>query len=137
MKTAFLALSILLITGCATSAVPIDKATQIPDSRIFIDDKGSSEIVIIRDSGMTGGGCFAAFYVDNKLAAKLEPSEKASLKIESGKHMFGSRLEGNGLCSFERDIHYIAVDLEPNKTVLYRLYMEPNSSVVEIIPSIN
>ena len=62
MKLFVGALAVALLAGCATSPVPSDKARPAPSERVSGYQKpvsGGSSLIVTRDTGFLGGGCFA------------------------------------------------------------------------------
>ena len=86
MKLITTSLLLALLTGCATSAVTIDKAKPAPAERVLINTADSKEakITIIRDSSFMGGGCYIDVYLNDTLAAKLDTAEKVTFNVKSG-----------------------------------------------------
>ena len=98
-----------IIAGCATSPVPSSQATQVPKDRLYAyqspSDKANSTIVVTRDSGLLGGGCFVGFWVDDILAGRFDTGETSAFYIEPGERVLrvGRDLQGKGLCTVEID----------------------------------
>lgn len=97
-------LSLALLSGCATSMVPREKAKAIPADRlyqtelIYQGEPGKAEIVVIRDVGFVGSACLHRIWVDNVKVAALDVGEMISLGLEPGSHFI--RLEmGVGMCA--------------------------------------
>ncbi|MEL4014398.1 hypothetical protein [Dryocola clanedunensis] len=122
MKKLLLALAIIGLSGCATEVVPPSKAIKAPSERIYkyqSEEKGNTSLTVIRDSGFTGGGCFASIYIDGDLVAKLNTSEKATFYLNSGDRAVGAVLDGKGLCGAngERQERYISLNPQEHKYV--------------------
>lgn len=121
MRKLFLFFAVLGISGCSTNVTPPSQASFAPSERVFkfqeID--GGQSITVVRDSGFTGGGCFASVYIDGQLSAKLEPKEKVRFYLPQGEHAVGVALEGRGLCGANkaRQERYIKLIDGQNKYV--------------------
>jgi hypothetical protein len=107
-KLIFVVAAVALLSSCATSPVPLSEAKATPADRVFLADLGSSaaagNIVVSRDSGFLGGGCFVGFYIDGSLVAKMDTGEKARFPVSAGEHVVGvGNPGGNGLCAFNKD----------------------------------
>ncbi|MGI2056216.1 hypothetical protein ACRN9T_03335 [Shewanella baltica] len=130
-----IAISLLLgcLSGCATSAVSVDQAKSAPVSRVFINDAANTEaeITLIRDSGMMGGGCYVDVYLNDKLAATLDTSEKVTIKVNAGELYLGSQLSGSGLC-IGSSIRHLETSIKQGQHKLYRV-MTGQSGDVQIV----
>ena len=108
MKTLFLLISATLIfTGCATTPMPFEKARPAPSDRVMAYQKTSAHsatITVSRDEGFAGSACYFGVYINQILAARLGPGERAKFFIEPGMMILrgGTDPFGNGLCAGER-----------------------------------
>lgn len=129
MKLITASLLLALLTGCATSAVTIDKAKPIPTERILIGNTDSTDakITIIRDSGFMGGGCFVDVYVNNTLAAKLDTAEKVTFNVKSGELILGSQPSGSALCN-GASIRHFETSISQGQHKLYRVMTDQNGN---------
>lgn len=97
-----LAISFLLLVGCASTPVNTSTAKKIPDERhlAFKPTPKSPNLVIFRDEGFAGSGCYLGFYIDGKLAARIDTGEYAEFYVESGKRILERNFDpqGRGLC---------------------------------------
>lgn len=74
-----IALAVLALTGCATEVVPPSKAISAPSDRVFKYQQvfpDQATLVVVRDSGYIGGGCYATVFINGDRVAKLDPKEK-------------------------------------------------------------
>ncbi|HHN8389377.1 hypothetical protein ABMZ76_04495 [Morganella morganii] len=112
MKKTISFLAIMLLVGCATTQVLPESAKLAPQDRVTgLQQKNndSAKITIVRDSGNTGGACYATVFIDGAPVARLDTGEKAAFYVSPGEKIVGVALDGKGLCSFggtreERDI---------------------------------
>lgn len=88
MKKAVILLASVMIAGCATKPIPFEQAKPTPDNRLyaFQDKNQPTKILVTRDRGYQGFLCGVKFYIDGKLAAQLESSEKAVFYVPEGEH---------------------------------------------------
>lgn len=82
MRLLSVGLVCLLMAGCASSAIPVDEASNAPASDVFAfqskGDSASAKITALRDKGVVGSACDIVVYIDGKKAANLGTGEKAS-----------------------------------------------------------
>ena len=109
-------MTILLATvsasGCAlrpTTPTENAIATRASDDRILAFQEStaieSATLIIVRDSGLLGSGCYYSIWINGVHAARLSSGEKASFFLKPGEHVLrsGRDLQGRGLCSFGLD----------------------------------
>ncbi|MCG6540168.1 hypothetical protein MCB86_08775 [Pseudomonas sp. KSR10] len=128
LKFFTIALTVLL-SACATSATPESEAKPIPSTRVYEPQfvtpaEGLSEVVFLRDTGMTGAACDLLVYVDNTRAFTARPGEGITVYLKPGEHFVRMEL-GEGLCpkaSMSKDI-----ELSWGESRVYRLGFEAYS----------
>ncbi|MHB1175994.1 MAG: hypothetical protein ACYCZJ_12810 [Sulfuriferula sp.] len=110
MKTVFLSISIvLLLAGCATTPTPLAEAKQAPQSRILAYQEKKAEttstLVVTRDAGFLGGGCYYGLSINGILAARLDVGETSRFYLSPGEILLrvGRDPLGNGLCAAGQD----------------------------------
>ncbi|WP_265553590.1 membrane lipoprotein lipid attachment site-containing protein [Serratia grimesii] len=130
-KIVFVAVAIAIISGCATKAVLPNQAKLAPKERVFKYQSplvDSAKLIIVRDSGFLGGGCFFGVYVDGERAAKLNPGERVNFYLPAGEHNIAMKGEGKVCIADEvpvgRDIN-----LKPNQTKAVRLFADPSGNL--------
>ena len=108
MKTFFLGASVVvLLAGCATTPTPVTEATQAPSNRLLAYQEKNAEttstLIVTRDSGFLGGGCYYAVSINGVLAARLGPGETSSFFLAPGEILLrsGRDPQGRGLCGFD------------------------------------
>lgn len=82
------------VCGCATTPISNSEAHDVPDSRIhsrqwLTSAPGTSMLTIKRDSGFMGSACAIEVFMDGEAIADLRTSEKVTLYVRPGKHLFG------------------------------------------------
>lgn len=105
-RAAFLIATVGLISGCATTPVPLTSAKPVPANRLLafqapVDGK-TATIAVVRDEGFTGGGCFLGLYLNGVLAARMDVSEGARFHVNPGEVLLRVSWDpkGSGLCGF-------------------------------------
>jgi hypothetical protein len=94
----------LLASSCATQGVPRAEATRVPPDRLlaFTDRKdGYASVVVTRDAGLMGGGCFIGLVISGTLAARFDPAETAEFFVPPGETDMAvvRDPQGRGMCS--------------------------------------
>ncbi|MFS0827587.1 hypothetical protein [Pseudomonas phoenicis] len=132
MKSLIMGLGLALLAGCATSPVPLNEAVQAPSERVTGYQEslaGSGTLIVVRDSGFAGSGCFATVFLNGEPVARLDTKEKASFHVPAGHWTLGAGVEGSGLCSFGNERLEDAVIVEPGQTKKYRIYTSSEGEV--------
>lgn len=137
-KQAFIALTALALVGCATQAPKQSQIKLVPADRALAYQSagdGDSTIIVTRDVGFVGGGCFAGLYLDGALVAKLDTGERASLYVPSGRHVIGTWNVGKALCGYRegKDRRETDATLKPGETRKFRILI--GNAGVEITPT--
>lgn len=130
-KIAFVAVAIAILSGCATQAVLPNQAKLAPKERVFkyqSSQVNSAQLIIVRDSGFLGSGCYFGVYVDGERAASLNPGERVNFYLPAGEHNIAMKGEGKVCIADEvpvgRDIN-----LKPNQTKAVRLFADPSGNL--------
>lgn len=137
-EKAFIVLTVLALTGCATQAPMQNQIKPVPADRALAfqsQGDGDATIIVTRDVGLMGGGCFAGVYVDGALVAKMDTGERANLYVPSGRHIIGTWSVGKALCGYRegKDRRETDATLKPGETRKYRILI--GNSGVEIAPT--
>lgn len=99
-----LIISAIFVGGCATTPVRHSDALQAPQDRLLYyqdkNDKTTAAIVITRDMGFIGSGCYYSVFINGKLSARLDPGETSKFYVEPGEIVLkvGRDPQGKGLC---------------------------------------
>jgi hypothetical protein len=132
MKKLFLAVVLLSLTGCATEAVLPGQAKQAPPERVLkyqneASDK-SATLIVVRDSGYLGSGCFTGVYLNDEKAAILNPAEKVTFHLNPGEWSVAIKGEGK-LCMSDSVPVGSYVNLRAGETKAVRLFADPSGNV--------
>lgn len=113
-----------LLTGCASSAIPVNQAEPVPRDELYAFQAKpagqSGKVTVVRDSGMVGSGCDIVVYVDGRKAAKLGTGQRASFYLPPGNPSIGAGLAGSGLCGGAA-VRTISAAVQNGKESLYRI----------------
>lgn len=135
-----LIISATILAGCSTTPVPLAEAIPISPDRALAfqqqSDTANAKLIVTRDSGMIAKGCYMAFSINGKLAARYKASEVGTFYLEPGEHVlkYGSDAQGRGLCSFASDDYWIQREtiLRPGETKRFRLSIEAENGKLDI-----
>ena len=114
MRILIAAVAAVVLAGCENTPISADKADPIPANRIYaFTQKGDSELVVTRDSGMNQGGMKLKFYIDGTLAAAFGQGEVGRFGLTQGTHILAI---SDGLALVESEI-----ELAPGQTIRRRI----------------
>jgi hypothetical protein len=91
----------VLAAGCATMQVPPSQARPVPADRVLASGSdGDAEIVVVRDSGFMGAGCFHGLEVNRRLVARMDAGEILRIRVPAGDLLLTVRSDpqGKALC---------------------------------------
>ena len=131
---------VLSASGCMTKPPRADQLRQPPAERLLTHQSvsdGDSSIVVTRDVGYAGSGCYAAVFIDGVVAAKLGTGERAHFYVPSGDHVLGTWSTGAALCGYRegKDRKEVSVSLKPGDNRRFRITINPNAGTVELNPT--
>lgn len=119
----------MVLAGCATTQVQPGVATTVPADRVLVSARtGEAEIVVVRDAGFLGGGCFHALTVNRQLVARIDTGETLRLRVPAGELLLtvGADPEGRALCGLQRDYRVQReFSIRPGEVKHYRLVVGP------------
>jgi hypothetical protein len=101
--------SALMLSACATTPMDHARAVPVPADRLVGFQKpieGPSGILVLtRDKGFLGSGCYYGFFIDNTLAARIDNSETATFIVPTGELLLraGRDPEGKALCGMGKE----------------------------------
>jgi hypothetical protein len=104
-----LVVSMLALSGCATTPVSPATASRVPAERLFAfqdaSPSSSATIVLTRDSGFLGSGCFASLTINGVHAARFDVGETARFHVPPGEVLLRNGVDqaGRGLCGVGKD----------------------------------
>lgn len=134
------AVAVALLAGCSTSAVSPSEAKPVPKDRILSFTAKPKEaygtVIVTRDTGFMGGGCFVAIHIDGKLAARIDTGEVARFYLPAGDHLVGMGIDkqGGGLCSWTDMLKEQSAILKEGQVKRFRIGGDSQSGL-DIRPS--
>lgn len=96
------------LAGCAgfikTNQVSVEQGVPVPTDRLFAfreQAPNTVAVVVTRDSGFLGGGCYLAIEADRKLVSRMDTGEKVTFFLTPSTHELTVAPDpsGRGLCS--------------------------------------
>ena len=133
MKVLICIVLALALAGCNTVPVSNKNATPAPVDRLLAFQTPLSEpsgtIVVTRDKGFNGSGCYYALFINGTLAARLAPSETATFYVPPGDLLLRSARdpEGRGLCNtFKSEWTERETSLRGGEKKYFRLSIDMN-----------
>ncbi|EIO6347348.1 hypothetical protein LQY99_000860 [Escherichia coli] len=132
MNKILLGTLIIFLSGCATTVVPPSAALSAPSERIYKFQpvvKNGGKLIVVRDEGMVGGGCYATIYINGERVAKLDPKEKVNFNLPEGEWAVGANLEGKGLCSYSGQRQERFMTIKTNETKSVRVFTDGDGNM--------
>ena len=87
MRLIFALIPVLALAGCSSWQADPEDITPVPEERLRAYQApvaNGGELVVTRDFGIRGGGCYVAVMVDRKLAARIHVGERVRLQVPAG-----------------------------------------------------
>lgn len=139
MKLLFISVVALCLAGCATEAVLPSQAKQAPKERLLkFQSPGVGEqakLIVVRDKGFLGSGCFVGVYLNQEKAAILNPGEKAEFYLKPGEWNVALMGEGK-MCIADKIPAGRDFMLTANTTKAVRLFADPSGNTdVKTLPN--
>lgn len=128
-----LALSLGLV-GCATTPMDPHHAAQVPSERLLAFQEQSPEtgatLIVTRDKGFLGGGCYYGFFINNNLAARFDVAESAKFYVKPDEIVLrsGRDPQGRSLCGAgQKEWTQRETVLQEGQTKYFRLSTDVNA----------
>ncbi|MDB6052089.1 MAG: hypothetical protein JWR17_4835 [Pseudomonas sp.] len=126
MRVICIAIPLLSLAGCSSFTADPDRVTQVAPERLLAFQQpvaNGGQIVVNRDIGMLGGGCYVAFSIDRKVAARIGVGEEAHFQVPAGARIVGIGLDeqDGSLCSKGRLHRELAVQLQSGSSQRFRI----------------
>jgi len=87
MRSILIALPLVLLAGCSSFRGNPEDIKPVPEDRLLAfqeAQENGAQIVVNRDFGIMGGGCYVAIEVDRKVAARIGVGEVATFQVRPG-----------------------------------------------------
>src|SRR5437660_10259688 len=89
-----LVISVLLLSGCATTPTPVGEAKLVPQERVYFKSAPSipsaARAIFIRDQGFLGGGRYQHLFINGDLSASIDVGERLEWLRNPGDDSFGA-----------------------------------------------
>lgn len=126
MRSVFLALPLLLLAGCSSFRADPEHVRAVPPERLLAFQEARAEsarIVVNRDFGVMGGGCYVAIDVDRQVAARIGVGEQAIFEVPAGTRVVGisADKQDDTLCGMARLLRELAVPVKAGETYAFRI----------------
>lgn len=132
MKKLLIALLCVGLTGCATQAVLPSQAKFAPKERLLkyqaSINSDDATLIVVRDKGFLGSGCFTGVYLNNEKSAVLDPGEKAVFHLPAGEWSVAMKGEGKACISDSVPVGSY-IHLKNGETKAVRLFADPSGNV--------
>lgn len=126
MRSILIALPLVLLVGCSSFRGNPEDIKPVPEDRLLAfqeAQENGAQIVVNRDFGMMGGGCYVAIEVDRKVAARIGVGEVATFQVRPGTRVVGitpDRMDDT-LCGMGRLLREVAVPVKAGETQHLRI----------------
>ncbi|QLC74254.1 3-isopropylmalate dehydratase [Pseudomonas sp. LPB0260] len=132
MRLILAVMPLLALTACSSFQAHPDKVSPVPEERLLAYQQpvaGGGELVVNRDLGMLGGGCYVAVLVDRQVAARIGVGERVRLQVPSGTRVLGIGVDkqDDTLCGMGRLRRELAVPVTPGQRQHFRIVSEAKS----------
>lgn len=122
-------LPLLALAGCSSFRADPERVTQVPADRLLAYRQpleGAGQIVVNRDIGMLGGGCYVAILIDRQVAARIGIGEEARFQVPAGARTVGIGIDeqDDTLCGKGRLNRELTVELKPGEQKQFRIVSE-------------
>jgi hypothetical protein len=125
--------ALLIFSGCATTPIPAASAKETPPARVLaFQNKPNGPfgtLVITRDVGYLGGGCYNSVTLNGTLAARMDVGEKSTFTVPPGEILMrvGRDPEGKALCGTSQDEWtQRETSIKADETKYFRLSIDAN-----------
>ncbi len=132
MRVFWIMLAAASLSGCTSFRADSEHLKAVPAERLSAWQQTlspSSELVVDRDIGMLGGGCYVALLIDREPAALLAVGEVATFHLPPGEHIVGITTDKHGglLCSKGRLNRELRLQAQPGERQHLRIVSEAKS----------
>ena len=129
MRQFLFVVPLVLLAGCSSFRPDAENITEVPGDRLLAyqeQQKNGGQLVVNRDMGLMGGGCYVAIEVDRKLAARIGMAEVASFQVPAGTRVLGLKVDplDDTLCGMGRLHKEVAVKVTPGSVQYFHVVSE-------------
>lgn len=131
--------SLLSLTACSSWQADPEDVVPVPADRVLayqVPVENSGEVVVTRDFGWRGGGCYIALMIDRELAARVHVGEVVRLQVPAGQRIvsIGTDPLDDTLCGKLRLRREKLAQVAPGQILEYRIIVD-NQIGFDIVPS--
>lgn len=129
MRSFLAVIPLVVLAGCSSFRPDPEYITEVPDDRLLAyqeQQQNGGQLVVNRDMGVMGGGCYVAIEVDRKLAARIGMAEVASFQVPVGTRVLGLKIDplDDTLCGMGRLHKELAVKVTPGSVQYFHVVSE-------------
>ncbi len=129
MRSICAVLPLLALAGCSSFQADPENVRAVPAERLLAYQQplaGGGQIVVNRDLGMLGGGCYVAVLVDRQVAARIGIGESARFQVPAGNRVVGIGIDeqDDTLCGKGRLRRELAVKVAVGESQRLRIVSE-------------
>ena len=138
-----IALAAFMFGGCATTPIRSVDAIRVPNERLFAFQEmtatATAKIVVTRDVGLLGSGCYVGLGINKVHAARLDVGETSNFYVEPGEVLLSLGVDplGVGLCFSAGNTKVLVtreIYIRSGEEKLYRIVSLP-AGTIDIIRS--
>ena len=138
MRLIYAVLPVLLLAGCSSFRAEPENIKAVPEDRLLAYQEpvtGAGEIVVNRDLGLMGGGCYIAVLVDRQVAARIGMGEVASFQVPAGNRVLSIGIDkmDDTLCAYGRLRRELAVKVVAGERQQFRVVSQSQGGF-DILP---
>ena len=127
--------ALAILAGCATTPIAPTVAKQTPNERILAFQQKTTgttaTLIVTRDEGLIGSGCYYSLSINGTLAARLDVGETVLFYLDPGEILLrvGRDPQGRGLCSAGQE-HWTQREtiLRSDEIKYFRLMLDANGA---------
>ena len=122
-------LTLLTLAGCSSYRTDSEHIAQVPSDRLLGYQQpveGGGQIVVNRDMGGLGAGCYIAVLIDRQVVARIGIGEEASFQVPAGNRIVGIGVDemDDTLCGKGRLRRELALPLAAGESRHFRIVSE-------------
>ena len=87
MRPILASVALISLVGCSSWQPDADDVIPVPAERVVAYQQpleNAGEVVVTRDFGLRGGGCYIAVLIDRQLAARIHVGEVVRFQVPAG-----------------------------------------------------
>ena len=131
-------LPLLLLAGCSSWKAAPEDIRPVPAERLLgyqAPLSAGGELIVTRDFGGMGGGCYVAVLVDRTVAARIGVGEQVLFHVPTGTRVLSIGIDemDDTLCGMGRLRRELAVKVQPDSQQNFRIVSD-NRKGFDILP---